>query len=84
MKTGNLGNFSNFIWKHLFQSLFFYTVASLGNFINKETLGQVFSCEFREISKNTFFTEHVWATASGSLTMIKDGKISAGKDTTSM
>ena len=25
------------------------------NFINKETLAQVFSCEFCEISKNTFF-----------------------------
>ena len=24
----------------------------------------MFSCEFREISKNTFFTEHLWATAS--------------------
>ena len=24
------------------------------NFIKKETLGQVFSCEFSEISKNTF------------------------------
>ena len=24
-------------------------------FFNKETLGQVFSCEFCEISKNTFF-----------------------------
>ena len=23
----------------------------------------MFSCEFCEISKNTFFTEHVWATA---------------------
>ena len=34
------------------------------NFIKKETLAQVFSCEFCEISKNTFFTEHVWATAS--------------------
>ena len=34
------------------------------NFINKETLAQVFSCEFCEISKNTFFTEHLWATAS--------------------
>ena len=33
------------------------------NFIKKETLTQVFSCEFCEISKNTFFTEHVWATA---------------------
>ena len=34
------------------------------NFIKKETLAQVFSCEFSEISKNTFFTEHLWATAS--------------------
>ena len=25
----------------------------------------MFSCEFFEISKNTFFTEHPWATASG-------------------
>ena len=25
------------------------------NFIKKETLAQVFSCEFCEISKNTFF-----------------------------
>ena len=28
------------------------------NFIRKETLAQVFSCEFSEIFKNTFFTEH--------------------------
>ena len=34
------------------------------NFIKKETLAQVFSCEFCEISKNTFFTEHLWTTAS--------------------
>ena len=34
------------------------------NFIKKETLTQVFSCEFYEISKSTFFTEHLWATAS--------------------
>ena len=34
------------------------------NFIKIETLAQVFSCEFCEISKNTFFAEHVWATAS--------------------
>ena len=29
----------------------------------RQTLAQLFSCEFCEISKNTFFTEHVWATA---------------------
>ena len=34
------------------------------NFIKTETLTQVFSCEFSEIFKNTFFTEHVWATDS--------------------
>ena len=37
------------------------------NFIKKETLALVFSCEFCEISKNTFFTEHVWATASNKI-----------------
>ena len=36
------------------------------DFIKKDTLAQVFSCEVCEISKNTFFTEHLWATASGS------------------
>ena len=35
------------------------------NFIKKETPTQVFSCEFCEISKNTFFTEHLPVTASG-------------------
>ena len=30
----------------------------------KETLARVFSCEFSEISKNTFFTEHLRTTAS--------------------
>ena len=30
------------------------------NFIKKETLAQVFSCEFRQTSMNTFFIEHLW------------------------
>ena len=34
------------------------------NFIKKETLAQVFSWEFCEISKNIFFTEHLRTTAS--------------------
>ena len=34
------------------------------NFIKKDTLAQLFSWEFCEISKNTFFTEHLWTTAS--------------------
>ena len=37
------------------------------NFFKKEPLAQVFSCEFCEISKNTFLTEHVWTTASNLL-----------------
>ena len=37
--------------------------ATVCNFIKKETLVQVFSCEFCEIPKNTFFTEHLRATA---------------------
>ena len=32
------------------------------NFIKKETLAQVFSCEFYEISKKIFFAEHLWTT----------------------
>ena len=34
------------------------------NFIKKETLAQIFSVEFCEISKNTFFPKHLWAIAS--------------------
>ena len=33
------------------------------NFIKKDTLTQVFFCEFCEIFKNTFFTEHLQTTA---------------------
>ena len=31
--------------------------------IKKETLAQVFSCEFYEIFKDIFSTEHLWLTA---------------------
>ena len=34
------------------------------NIIKKETLAQVFSCEFCYIYKSSSFTEHLWATAS--------------------
>ena len=48
-----------------FVRVFFNKVLSLRcNFTKKETLVQVFSCEFCAISKNNFFTEHIWATAS--------------------
>ena len=45
-------------------SLFIKLQAEACNFITKETLAQVFSCDFSEISKNTFFTEHIRTTAS--------------------
>ena len=54
VRKGVLRNFAKFAGKHLCQSLFFKKVA----------LAQVFPCEFSEISKNTFFTEHLRATAS--------------------
>ena len=38
--------------------------------LKKESLGQVFSCKFCEISKNTFFTEHLPVTASVFLTQL--------------
>ena len=37
------------------------------NIIKKETLALVFSCEFCEISKSTFFTENLLATASNKI-----------------
>ena len=55
-KKAVLRNFAKFTGKHLYQSLFFNKVAGLAcNFIKKETLTQVFSCEFCETSKNTFY-----------------------------
>ena len=57
--------------KHVFQNLFFNKVAGLTplacNIIKKESLAQVFSCEFCEASKNIFFTKHHRTTASVNL-----------------
>ena len=49
-----------------FRVAFLIKLQFLINFIKKEALAQVFSCEYCEISKNTFFTEHLWTTASSS------------------
>ena len=55
-KIGVLKNLAKFIGKHLCQSLFFNKNADVVcNYIKKETLAQVFFCEFCEIFKNTFF-----------------------------
>ena len=54
-KKGDLRNFAKFTGKHLCQSPFFNKVAGQAcRLIKKETLVQVFSCEFCEVSKNTF------------------------------
>ena len=68
LRKGVLRNFTKFMKKYLCQSLFFNKVIGLRteacNFIKKETLAQVFSDEFCEISMNTLFKEHVWKTTS--------------------
>ena len=55
------------VMTRLSESLFSIKVAGLRTVTlsKKETLAQVLPCEFCEISKGTFFTEHLWATASG-------------------
>ena len=51
-KKGVLRKFAKFTRKHLCQK------PEACNFIKKETLAQVFSCEFYKISKNTFFSQN--------------------------
>ena len=41
------------------------------NFIKKETLAQVFSCEFFEISKNNFLQRTPLVAASGNIILEK-------------
>ena len=67
-EKGVLKNFAKFTWKHLSQSLFLIKLQAC-NFIKKDTLSQVFSCEFSVIFKNIFFTEYLRATASASRKM---------------
>ena len=58
-----LRNYTKFTGKYLGQGLFFNKVAGLSlklyYFIKNKTLAQVFFCKFCEISRNTFFTEHL-------------------------
>ena len=65
IEKGVLKNFTKFTGKHLYPSLFFKKVGGLRpTTLLKKTLAQVFSCEFCEIFNNTFFTRHLWTTAS--------------------
>ena len=63
VRKGVLRNFAKFTGKHLCQS------PQACNFIlKKETLAQMFSCEFRKISKNTFSERTPPVAASASCT----------------
>ena len=54
-------NFAIFIRKYLYWSPFSFFQK---RFYQKDTPTQVFSCEYSEISKNTYFEEHVRTAAS--------------------
>ena len=70
-KKGVLRNFAKFTGKHLYERLFFNIIAGLAcNFIKKESLAQVFFCEFCKISKNTLFYRTPQVAAS-KITMFK-------------
>ena len=78
-KNGVLRNFAKFTRKHLCQRLFFNKVAAEAcNFNKKETMPQVFSCEFCETSKNTFFHRN---TAHGCFWISKKMLLKAFSDT---
>ena len=70
-KKGVVRNFAKLTGRHLCQGLSFNKVAALGLFIKKETLAQVFSCEFCEISKNTFSYRTPLVAASGLIILNK-------------
>ena len=79
-----LRNFAKFTGKHLCQSRFFNKVAGLrpATLLKKEALAQVFSWEVCKISKNTFYTEHHWATASWMHTMLINWTLKLGLQST--
>ena len=68
---GVVRSFVKFTGKHLCQSLFLSCGAQACNFIKKETPAKVLSYESYEICKNNFFTEHLWATASEGVHLLK-------------
>ena len=69
LKKGLLKNLAKVAEKHLCQILIFNKIAGLrpATSLKKEalaSLAQLFSCEFCEIFKNTFFIEHLRKAAS--------------------
>ena len=70
-RTNYRSSHQKYLWKKVFLEISQNSqekACTRVTFLNKvaglQTLVQVLSCEFREISKNTFFREHLWATAS--------------------
>ena len=57
-------NFAHFTGEHLCRSLFLTKLQSLTWNFRKETLEEVFSCDFFEIFESLFFTKHLPAAAS--------------------
>ena len=68
IRNGVLRNFAKLTGKQKCQSLFFNEVAGLrsATLLKKRLWHKGFSCEFCEISKSTFFREHLQTTASTS------------------
>ena len=68
-KKAILKNFVIFTGKHLCWGLFFIKVAGpqASNFFKKGTSTEIFSCEYREIYKTTYFEEYLRTAASAFL-----------------
>ena len=58
--------------KNVALKIFSKFAGKASNFIKKETLVQMFSCEFCKIFKNTLFIEYLRATTFGLLNHIED------------
>ena len=72
-KKGVLKKFLKFTGKHLCHSSYLIKLqAETCNFIKRETLVQVFSCECSEFFRNIFFREHLRVTASTSCQRFND------------
>ena len=68
VKKGVLRKFAKFTGKTCARGSFLIKLQALGfspaTLLKKESVTRLLSCEFYEISKNTFFTEHLRTTAS--------------------
>ena len=65
MKKATLKNFAKSTGKTTVPEPVFNKAANLSlQLYEKKALAQVFFCEFCESFQNTFFVEHLWATAS--------------------